>query len=415
MAPFALIDILGKPGAYAVYLLIGIGFGATLEAAGFANSRKLAAQFFFKDMTVLKVMFTGIITAMVLIFLASAAGLLNYNAIYVPPTYLWPGIVGGLIMGVGFIVGGFCPGTSIVALASLKVDGMFFFLGLLAGVFVFGETVGLFAEFWYSSHMGRFTLPEFLGLPTGVVVLLVVLMAIGAFWLAEKGEAFFGDGGSDAKAVTPITRLAAAAGLTVMALVVMGMGQPTPADKWRKMADDLAPLIEAREVQISAGEFISVAGNSQINLRVLDVRNERDYNLFHLVDSRRLSLEEIEDGLHTDELLEEPGNTLFVLVSNDEINSSEAWKLLVAESVLNVYILEGGINGWLDRFAGEGACEGCYPVEGDVAEGTLRYEFDAALGANRPIADPDTFRDLVLPFIPKVKMEVRTEIKGGCG
>ncbi len=59
-----------------------------------------------------------------------------------------------MIMGVGFIIGGFCPGTSIIALASLKIDGLFFFLGLLAGVFVFGETVGLFADFWYSSHMG---------------------------------------------------------------------------------------------------------------------------------------------------------------------------------------------------------------------------------------------------------------------
>ena len=95
MAPFALVDDLGKAGAYMVYLLIGIAFGATLEVAGFANSRKLAAQFYLTDLTVLKVMFTGIITAMVLIFLASAMGLLNYNSIYVNPTYLWPGIVGG--------------------------------------------------------------------------------------------------------------------------------------------------------------------------------------------------------------------------------------------------------------------------------------------------------------------------------
>ena len=76
MAPFALVDDLGKLGAYAIYLLIGLAFGATLEVAGFANARKLANQFYLKDMTVLKVMFTGIITAMVLVFLASAAGLL---------------------------------------------------------------------------------------------------------------------------------------------------------------------------------------------------------------------------------------------------------------------------------------------------------------------------------------------------
>ena len=101
-----------------LYLLIGVAFGFVLEISGFGNSRKLAAQFYFKDMTVLKVMFTAIIVACTLVFLSSAMGLLDYNLVWVPPTYLWPGIVGGLIMGVGFIVGGFCPGTSLVAMAT---------------------------------------------------------------------------------------------------------------------------------------------------------------------------------------------------------------------------------------------------------------------------------------------------------
>jgi hypothetical protein len=126
-------------------------------------------------------------------------------------------------------------------------------------------------------------------------------------------------------------------------------------------------------------------------------------------------MDDIRNGILTDELLDEPSNTLFVLVSNDETNATEAWKLLVAESVINVYLLEGGINAWLESFAVEGACEGCHRIDGDIPEGALRYSFDAALGSDRPIADPDTFRDLVMPFIPKVKMEVRTELKGGCG
>ncbi|MEZ4581350.1 MAG: YeeE/YedE thiosulfate transporter family protein [Caldilineaceae bacterium] len=90
------------------------------------QSPKLARQFYFKEMTVLKVMFMGIVVAMLLIFWATAMGWLNYNLIWVNPTYLWPGIVGGLIMGVGFIIGGFCPGTSLVAAATLKLDGIFF-------------------------------------------------------------------------------------------------------------------------------------------------------------------------------------------------------------------------------------------------------------------------------------------------
>ena len=105
--PLPLGELFGHWGSYAVYALVGVAFGWVLESAGFGNSKKLAAQFYFKDLTVFKVMFTAIIVAMTLIFLSSAAGLLDYNLIWVPPTYLWPGIVGGLIMGVGFIVGGY--------------------------------------------------------------------------------------------------------------------------------------------------------------------------------------------------------------------------------------------------------------------------------------------------------------------
>ena len=176
MAPFPLLlsDLLGKYGAYLIFLLIGFSFGYVLEIAGFGNSKKLAAQFYFKDMTVLKVMFTAIVVAMVLIFAASAIGLLDYNLLWVNPTYLWPGIVGGLIMGFGFIIGGFCPGTSLVAFATLKIDGLFFALGVLTGIFLFGETVGLFDIFWNSSYLGGFTLPELFGLKTGIVVLQIV-------------------------------------------------------------------------------------------------------------------------------------------------------------------------------------------------------------------------------------------------
>ncbi len=77
--PLPLSEIFGHWGSYAVYLVIGIAFGAVLEMAGFGNSRKLAAQFYFQDMTVLKVMFTAIIVAMVLVFGATAVGLLDYN------------------------------------------------------------------------------------------------------------------------------------------------------------------------------------------------------------------------------------------------------------------------------------------------------------------------------------------------
>jgi hypothetical protein len=310
--PLPLSEYLGHWGAYAVYFLIGVGFGAVLEMAGFANSRKLAAQFYFKDTTVLKVMFTGIIVAMVLIFGASALGLLDTNLIWVNPTYLWPGIIGGLIMGAGFIIGGFCPGTSLVAAATLKKDGIFFVFGVLAGIFLFGETVDRFAIFWNSSYLGRFSLPEWLGLPTGTVVLLVVLMALFMFWGAERLEKLFG--GRDPKDA-PKWRYAAAVAIILAAVGVVIIGQPTNADRWANIAGDKEAVLADRAVQIHPGELIDLIHDSKIKTVMLDVRDEVDYNLFHILDARRIPLGVLPSII--EELHLEPANAVFVTMSND--------------------------------------------------------------------------------------------------
>jgi hypothetical protein len=190
--PLPLEILVGKPVMYLIFAVIGFGFGYILEISGFGDSTKLAAQFYFKDLTVLKVMFTAIVVAMVLIFAAVGLGLLDYNQVWVNPTYLWSGIIGGLIMGVGFIVGGFCPGTSLVSMATFKIDGLFFVLGGLTGIFLFGETVGLYEDWWNGSYFGRLTVMDWLDLPAGVVVVAVVLMALFMFWGGEQLEKIFG-------------------------------------------------------------------------------------------------------------------------------------------------------------------------------------------------------------------------------
>lgn len=421
LAPLPLIALLGKPLAFVVYGLIGVAFGAVLEAAGFANSRKLAAQFYLTELTVLKVMFTGIVVAMVLVFLSSSLGLLAFDRVYVPATYLAPAIVGGLIMGVGFIVGGFCPGTSLVAVASLKIDAWFFLIGTLGGIALFGETAHLFADFWYGTYMGRFLLPEWLGWSTGATVVAVVVMALGAFAAAEWAERVFGAKAPRlALAVRPLgrlPRLAAAGALLASSLVLLGLGQPTPEARWQRMADQKQSLIDDREIYMHPGEFIAVATNRQLALNLVDVRGESDFNRFHLVDARLVPLADIEAGRPAKAFLALAPNTVTVVVSNDEGRATDAWRWLVAEGVPNVYVLEGGMNGWLARFAADGGCEECRPVADASAlpDDTLRWWFPAALGDRYPIADADHFADRVFLYPAVLKMEVRTEISGGCG
>ena len=405
--PLPLSQFLGHWGAYVVFLLIGFAFGYVLEIAGFGNSRKLAAQFYFKDMTVLKVMFGAIITAMVLIFAASAVGLLDYNLIWVNPTYLWPGIVGGLIMGVGFIIGGFCPGTSLVSAATFKLDGLFFVLGAFFGIFLFGETVSYFNVFWNSSYMGRFTLPELFGLSTGMIVLLVVIMAIVMFLAAEQLERIYGK--KDPKKA-PKWRYAAAGALIIGAIGMIIIGQPTNPERWTRISSEKQALLDERAVQIHPGELLDLTDDNQIKIVMLDVREEADYNLFHILDARHIPLDELPNIIS--ELHFEPANTVFVTMGNDEAAATEAWKILVAESVPNVYILEGGINNWIAMFGDDDLTKTFNRGAGDDQ---LCYIFDSALGARNPAAEPDT-HNLKLEYTPKAKLELkRAPTSGGCG
>jgi len=407
--PLNLVDLLGHWESYIVYLIIGFSFGYVLEIAGFGNSKKLAAQFYFKDMTVLKVMFTAIVVAMALIFLATGLGLLDYNLVWVNPTYLWPGILGGLIMGVGFIVGGFCPGTSLVSAATLKIDGIIFAAGVFFGIFLFGETVGSYEDFWYSSYLGRFTLMEFLNLDTGIVVLLIILMALFMFWGSEQLERIVG---KRDLSKAPRWRYGAAGGLILLAVAGIAIGQPTTEDRWNQIKDEKMEELANRELQIHPAELLHLIHDEDIKVVMLDVRDERDYNLFHIEDSDYIGLAAIDDKI--EDFMEEPANTVFVTISNDEVLATEAWRIMVSESVPNVYILGGGINEWINVFANEDFLVDHPRIETDDEQ--LKYLFTSALGARYAPAQPhiDSFEDI--EYESKVELELkRGATSGGCG
>lgn len=411
MAPFplALGELMGHWSQYIVYLLIGMGFGFALEMSGFGNSPTLAAQFYFKDMTVLKVMFGAIVTAMVLVFLASAVGLLDYSLVYVNETYLWPGIVGGLVMGVGFILGGYCPGTSVVGAAVGKIDGIIFVAGVLFGIFAFGETVGLYEEFWYSSYMGRFTIPEWLGLPYGVVVVLIVLMALFMFWGAEQLEKIFG---ARDLSKEPKWRVYAGAGLLGLALLVAFIGQPTTEEKWARMeATETARLVN-REVQIHPAELAKTMTDDTLQTIILDVRPEADFNLFHLQEAVHAPMDKL--PAMVEDLRAVDANTVVVITGNDETLATEAWKYLRAESVRSTYILEGGINNWIRVFGDEPFV--AENAIADAADGQLAFQFPSAVGAAYSFAAPNERLAAGLAFTPKIVLEVkRGPGGGGCG
>lgn len=188
MEPLAPVSKLAEWGPNTMIIaagLLGIGFGFALERAGFGNARTLAGQWYGYNFAVLRVMFTAIVVAMLGLFGLTALGVVDLNLVYVNDTFLWPQLIGGVIFGVGFGVGQYCPGTAVVACATGKLDAMTFMGGFFVGLLAFFFTYDGIAPFYESGSMGRVMLPEALGLNPGFVVLAVVVIALGAFALTH--------------------------------------------------------------------------------------------------------------------------------------------------------------------------------------------------------------------------------------
>ncbi len=419
-----------NPWTYVVFAAIGFAFGYTLEMAGFGDSRKLAAQFYFRELTVLKVMFTAIAVAMTLLFGAVGLGLLDFSQVWVNPTYLGSGVVGGLIMGVGFIIGGFCPTTSLASASTGRIDGMLFMLGGFVGAFLFGETESLF-DSWYTNagYYGRLTLDQVFGVPAAVLVPIVVAMALFMFWGAEQLERIVGR--KDPRSEPP-WRKAGAAGLFAAALAVMLVGSPTLDERYQQLTfkrsevitqPDGKPLSVARVYSAdemlarrlaytSPAEAFKARYQQAIKPVYLDVRSESDYNLYHLADSVNVPLGQLA-GIVPDLLTEPAANTVFITIGNDEAAAVSAWKLLVASRVPNVYILEGGINQWIKVF---GAGDTHYTPLAGVADDQLRYAFPAALGSRYKSCAPNPIEYEKLEVQARIVLQLkRDKSGGGCG
>ena len=191
MAPFSSYFTFPEWINMLIAFLIGTGFGFALEQAGFSSSRKLAGMFYGYDTTVLKVFFTAALVALIGSRFLDYLGGLNLNQVYVNEFYLPAAIAGGIIMGAGFIMGGFCPGTGLSALSIGKIDAMVFVAGGFAGAFIFTETYPFIEKFATAGYRGPVKINESLGLSPGLFILILTIAAAGMFLAAELAEKKF--------------------------------------------------------------------------------------------------------------------------------------------------------------------------------------------------------------------------------
>jgi hypothetical protein len=180
---------------FVIAILIGIAFGYIMEATGFSSSRKLAGVFYGYDFAVLKVFFTSAVVSVIGLYYMDYLNFVDISQLYVQPTYLWAAVIGGMIMGVGFLAGGFCPGTSLCAVAIGKIDGMVFTIGLTIGIFIFSESFSVLEPFFESSNLGHITLVDSLGMSPYWIILIITVVALVAFafsdWVRSKVKKVF--------------------------------------------------------------------------------------------------------------------------------------------------------------------------------------------------------------------------------
>ncbi len=183
MGPLITQGIISPEWNPMIAFIVGMGFGFALEQAGFSSSRKMIGIFYGYDMIVVRVFLTAVLTSAIGLLFFNYLGWVDYELLYVNPTFIWSAIIGGLFVGLGIIMSGFCPGTSFSAASIGKIDAMAFIGGIALGVFFYAETFEfLFEKLYKAGNLGNIRIYETLGISPGLFIFLFILFGIGLFW-----------------------------------------------------------------------------------------------------------------------------------------------------------------------------------------------------------------------------------------
>jgi 3-mercaptopyruvate sulfurtransferase SseA/uncharacterized membrane protein YedE/YeeE len=332
---------LDTPAAFAASLLIGIAFGVALERAGFGSSRRIAGIFYFKDMTVLKVMFTAVVVAMLGISYAKAFGWVTVDNVYFMHTIYAAQIIGGLIFGVGFAMSGWCPGTGVVGLASGKIDALVFLLGAMGGSILYNEVYPLLAPLTAGDRGVVFAFDS-LGVSEASFAFCFTLIAVACFWGAEyieekrvgKGEYWK----SPFLKAFSLALLVGAVGLFVAAGPSKAMKATVAAEQEGMLLAGLQEGLDHMEPQELADRLL--VGDSSIML--VDIRTPAEFEQFHLRSAVNVQVADLAVTLAPHK-----NQGLIVLYSNGMTHPAQARDSLFRLGFGNVYFLTDGLEGFM--------------------------------------------------------------------
>jgi hypothetical protein len=403
-APFFKYGMFGDEMSLVVAFVTGIGFGFFLERAGFGNARVLAAQFYFRDLRVLKVMFTAIITAMVGAFLLARFGFLDLSLVYLTPTFLVPQIVGGLILGVGFIIGGYCPGTSCVSAATGRIDGMVYLAGMIGGLLGFAEVYPYIARFTKITALGQVTLAQQFHIPYGFLVFAVVLMAFGAFMAAEWAEKWVGGREPGPGALLePVRKLTPVRGFALvfvgLGVVALFSGSPYRNAFARVDTKQLALDAAGAADQVAVTQLADWIIEGRNDYLLIDVREAKEFSAYSIPGATNIPLASLTHDFAR-------RNERIVFYSDGGLQSAQAWFLLRSLGFPSVNMLSGGLEGWKD-----GVLYPQAPTAGASAKDQIDFAKRAAVakyfgGAPREAGSAASVP--AAPVLPKLTIPVPT-------
>jgi rhodanese-related sulfurtransferase/uncharacterized membrane protein YedE/YeeE len=344
-------------GAFFMALVIGTFFGVCLERAGFSSSRRLAGIFYFRDMAVLKVMFTALITAMLGLLVFTSIGWIDPGTqLFLMETYYGTHILGGLIFGVGFVMAGWCPGTAVVGLASGKWDALVFLVGGVFGSILFNELFPLIKGLyqWGQSSAQGFGqegvafIYDTLSMTKEGFALLFTGMAVFLFWISEAIDKRHTDH-QISKPVPPSFLGALCAVLIFAAVslfVLSGKGDITASDRNAGLTgtEQLLAQIETAEDHMEPEELADRLLNRETHLLVVDVRPRQEYDDFHIRGAVNVALPDLPDFLKPYR-----NKGLIVLYSNGMTHPAQARDMLQLMGFNNIYLLTDGLTGFVER------------------------------------------------------------------
>ncbi len=344
------LDALDTPLAFFLSLLIGFGFGFALERAGFSSSRRLAGVFYFTDMAVVKVMFSALITAMLGLSYLVELGVIRLDQIFLMPTIYGAQIAGGLLFGIGFVLGAWCPGTAAAGLAAGRIDALVFLLGAIGGSILFNEVFPLIQPLYEYGYQGTQMAYTNLGIPRTVFIFAFTCVAVAAFWLSEWAE--LKRNGHAPYWNSPFLRafslalVLLAGGLFVLTPTSRPAAPPltVPVPLSAGTEKHLMELVENARDHIEPEELADRLMAADPALVVVDVRPPAEFNTFHIRGALNIQLTRLAETL-----MPHKNWGLIVLYSNGMTHPAQARDALQRMGYTNVYLLTDGIQGFRER------------------------------------------------------------------